>query len=50
MNNNISEERLNADDKIVNILTPIGLAWVLFAWNVWNLPWFWTDLRPFSTV
>ena len=39
----ISEERLKADDKIVNILTPIGLAWVLFAWNIWNLPWFWTE-------
>ncbi len=43
MNNNISEERLTADDKIINILTPFGLGWAAFAWYVWQLPWFWTE-------
>jgi hypothetical protein len=43
MNNNISEERLNADDKIINFLSLFGLGWAAFAWNLWRLPWFWTE-------
>jgi len=34
MNNNISEERLNADDKIINFLSLFGLGWAAFAWNL----------------
>jgi len=43
MSNHITEERLKADDKIINTLTPIGLGWLAFAWYVWGLPWFWTE-------